>query len=232
MPVLYHLQTRAFVSDDSSRDFLRPACHLICFIGPLPGRSMSDIQLYLVEAEKDKDEARNIAAQSAARLATGDLRLLQLIEACGDYINSDEPRLRKGSLAYLADVLAQLPPKVLTLQQRSLLCQFVLSRVRDDIEGTASCANSLIALEERGKWDQDTAAEVAKTCVSLFLRRVPLHRWLTCIQFHRRFSYPQGSQAAERTVCHSSADRSPSCQVPERCVCASSDCVPPKPPPG
>lgn len=126
---------------------------------------MSDIQLYLVEIVKDKDEARELAAQSANRLASGELRLLQLIESCGEYINSDEPHLRKNSLAYLADVLAQVPPKVLSGQQRRLLCDFILSRVKDDFEGTGECAKALMALEERGKWDSETAGEIINTFV-------------------------------------------------------------------
>lgn len=130
---------------------------------------MSDIQLYLVTITKDKDEARSLAAQTATRLASGQLKLLQLIESCGEYINSDDAQLRKNSLAFLADVLAQLPPKVLSLQQRKLLCDFVLSRVKDDTEGAGSCARALIALEERGKWDLDTAAEIINTFVSCML---------------------------------------------------------------
>ena len=131
---------------------------------------MSDIQLYLVEVAKDKDEARNLAATTANRLATGQLRLLQLVESCGEYINNDDAQLRKNSLSFLADVLAQLPPKVLTLQQRKLLCDFILSRVKDDPDGAGFCANALIALEERGKWDTDTASEVINTFVQSFVR--------------------------------------------------------------
>lgn len=129
--------------------------------------TMSDIQLYLVEVTKDKDEARNLAAQSANRLARGELKLLQLIESCGEYINSDDAQLRKNSLSFLADVLSQLPPKVLSLQQRKLLCDFILSRVKDDSEGAGACAKALIALEERGKWDADTAGDIMETLVIL-----------------------------------------------------------------
>lgn len=127
---------------------------------------MSDIQLYLVEVAKDRDEARNLAAKSANRLASGELKLIQLIESCGEYINSEDGQLRRNSLSFLADLLSQLPPKVLSLQQRKLLCDFILSRVRDDTEGAGSCARALTALEERGKWDTDTAAEVFTTFVA------------------------------------------------------------------
>ncbi|KAG9712892.1 hypothetical protein KCU73_g16701, partial [Aureobasidium melanogenum] len=96
---------------------------------------MSDIQLYLVEADKNKDEARRLAARSAAALANGDLKLVELIENAGEYINHEDPTLRIKSLSYLADVLEQVAPKVLKGQQRNLLCGFILTRVSDDSEG-------------------------------------------------------------------------------------------------
>lgn len=126
---------------------------------------MSDVQLYLVEYDKNKGEARNIALQSAERLASGHLKLVSLIENLGEYINNEDASLRTKSMAYLADVLAQVRPKVLSVQQRSLLCGFILSRVADDSEGTGFCAKALIALEQLGKWDQDTAASIADTFV-------------------------------------------------------------------
>ncbi|KAH0269611.1 ARM repeat-containing protein, partial [Aureobasidium melanogenum] len=127
---------------------------------------MSDIQLYLVEADKNKDEARRLAARSAAALANGDLKLVELIETAGEYINHEDATMRIKSLSYLADVLEQVAPKVLKGQQRNLLCGFILTRVSDDSEGTGHCARALMALERLGKWDSDTAANIANTFVS------------------------------------------------------------------
>lgn len=121
---------------------------------------MSDIQLYLVEFEKNKDEAHNIAVQTATKLERKELKLVALIESIGEYINHEEAHLRSRSLAFLADVLSSVPPRVLTGQQRNLLCDFILSRVQDDTEGIGSCARGLLALEERGKWDQETTAKI------------------------------------------------------------------------
>ena len=126
---------------------------------------MSDIQLYLVEVSKSKDEAQKIAQQTASKLERKELKLVALIESIGEYINNEDATLRSNSLAYLADVLSAVPPRVLTLQQRSLLCDFVLSRMQDDSEGIGSCARALMALEERGKWDQDTASKIFTTYV-------------------------------------------------------------------
>jgi len=127
---------------------------------------MSDIQLYLVEIGKNKDEAQRIAQQTATRLERKELKLVALVEGIGEYVNNEDATLRANSLAYLADVLSVLPPRLLTLQQRSLLCDFVLSRLQNDSEGIGSCARALMALEERGKWDQETATNIMTTYVS------------------------------------------------------------------
>ncbi|KAK5277936.1 hypothetical protein LTR16_009182, partial [Cryomyces antarcticus] len=66
-------------------------------------------------------------------------------------------------MAYLSEVLGAVPLKVLSRQQRALLCDFVLSRIADDSEGISSCAKALLALEERGKWDHETAAKILNT---------------------------------------------------------------------
>ena len=44
----------------------------------------------------------------------------------------------------------------------NLLCDFVLSRLEDS-EGLGSCAKALIALEERGKWDNEKVQETMET---------------------------------------------------------------------
>ena len=124
---------------------------------------MSDVQLYLIEAGKNKDEARRIAQQTATRLERKELKLVSLVEGIGEYINNEDAKLRANSLAYLAEVLQCVPRGVLSLQQRALLTEFILSRIEDDREGTAYCAQALIALEDRGKWDQDTAAKIMST---------------------------------------------------------------------
>jgi DNA repair/transcription protein MET18/MMS19 len=92
------------------------------------------------------------------------------------------------AMSYVAEVLQAIPPKVLTGQQSmslhlyffhsaciirlfsnvlilpgNLLCDFVLSRISGDTEGIGASAKALLALEERGQWDQSRAAEVMTT---------------------------------------------------------------------
>ena len=74
---------------------------------------MSDIQLYLVEIGKNKDEAQRIAQQTATRLDRKELKLVALVEGIGEYVNNEDATLRANSLAYLADVLSVLPPRLL-----------------------------------------------------------------------------------------------------------------------
>ena len=125
---------------------------------------MSDIQIYLLEVDKDKAEARKIAAQSASKLESKELKLIDLITSLEQYINNkDDAGLRAKSIAYVAEVLEVVPPKVLSGQERRLLCDFVLGRIEGDVEGIGASARALLALEERGKWDPETAQKVART---------------------------------------------------------------------
>ncbi|TID17506.1 MMS19 nucleotide excision repair protein-like protein [Venturia nashicola] len=124
---------------------------------------MSDIQLYLVEFDRNRNEATAIAAQSAQRLQSKELKLSTLIESLAEYINHEEAATRAKTMSYVADVLQAVPSKVLTGQHRNLLCDFVLGRVSADTEGIGASAKSLLALESLGQWDQNRASEVMTT---------------------------------------------------------------------
>jgi DNA repair/transcription protein MET18/MMS19 len=125
---------------------------------------MSDIQIYLIEVDKNKAEAQNITAQSAAKLETKQLKLIDLITSLEEYINDKEDgSIRAKAVAYLADVLEKLPPRVLSGAERRLLSEFILGRIEGDVEGVGSSARALLALEERGKWDPETAQKVMRT---------------------------------------------------------------------
>ncbi|PVI08155.1 hypothetical protein DM02DRAFT_511273 [Periconia macrospinosa] len=126
---------------------------------------MSDIQQYLLDYDRNKNEASATAQKSATRLSEGNLKLLTLIEELGEYLNSEDGATRSKTMAFLAEVLALVPPKVLSLQQRNLLCEFLLSRTEDN-EGLGSCAKGLIALEERGKWDAGTVQNIIETLLA------------------------------------------------------------------
>ncbi|KAJ4338848.1 hypothetical protein N0V95_007946 [Ascochyta clinopodiicola] len=126
---------------------------------------MSDIQQYLLDYDRDKREASATAQRSANQLQSGQLKLLKLVGDLGDYFNSEDGATRSKTISYLAEVLAATPQKVLSLQQRNLLCDFVLSRTEDS-EGLGSCAKALLALEELGKWDDGRVISIVETLLS------------------------------------------------------------------
>ncbi|KAJ4406667.1 hypothetical protein N0V91_004357 [Didymella pomorum] len=122
---------------------------------------MSDIQQYLLDYDRNKKEATATAQRSANQLQSGQLKLLSLIGALGEYFNSEDGAIRSKTISYLAEVLAATPQKVLSLQQRNLLTDFVLSRTEDS-EGLGSCAKALLALEELGKWDDGRVVAIVE----------------------------------------------------------------------
>ncbi|KAK4506969.1 hypothetical protein PRZ48_000703 [Zasmidium cellare] len=125
---------------------------------------MSDIQLYLLEVDKNKPEAERIATQSATKLQEKQLKLIDLITSLEEYINNKgDGSIRAKSVGYLADVLEHVPAKVLSGQERRLLVDFILGRLEGDVEGVGASARALLALESLGKWDSETAQKVMRT---------------------------------------------------------------------
>ena len=125
---------------------------------------MSDIQLYLLEVDKNKPEAKRIAYQSATKIESRQLKLIDLITSLDEYINNKEDAsLRAKAVSYLADVLESVPARALTGHERKLLCDFIIGRIEGDVEGIGASARALLALEERGKWDSDAVRKIMET---------------------------------------------------------------------
>jgi DNA repair/transcription protein MET18/MMS19 len=98
-------------------------------------------------------------------LKDGQLKLISLVTDLGEYLNSEDGATRAKSMSYLAEMLASTPQKVLSLQQRNLLCDFTLSR-SEDKEGLGSCAKALLALEELGKWDDQRVVGIVEALLT------------------------------------------------------------------
>ncbi|KAF2459947.1 RNAPII transcription regulator C-terminal-domain-containing protein [Lineolata rhizophorae] len=124
---------------------------------------MSDVELYLSDADRNKKEASATAARSAQRLESKEISLLELIESLREYVNSDDAQRRARTLSYLAEVLGALRPGVLSGQQRHLLFDFIISRIANDSEGVGASAKALVALEALGKWDPEKPAAIITT---------------------------------------------------------------------
>lgn len=132
--------------------------------GPSPKFDMSDVQLYLIEPP-GSDNARKIAQQTALKLQAKDIKLVALVESLAAYINDDNLDVRCRAITYLADVLDSTPPRLLTLQQRTLLSDFVVSRIQDDPDSIKPCTRALVALESTGKWSSETVTQILTTYV-------------------------------------------------------------------
>ncbi|OQO04229.1 hypothetical protein B0A48_10840 [Cryoendolithus antarcticus] len=127
---------------------------------------MSDIQQYLFEVDKNKSAAKDVAQNSARKLESKELKLINLITDLEPYINAkDDAARRSNSIGYLADVLDAVSPRVLSGQERRLLVDFILNRLESDTEGIGSSARALLALERLGKWDSTLAQRVLQTFV-------------------------------------------------------------------
>ena len=126
--------------------------------------AMSEIQVYLLEVDKNRAEAQRVVEQTASKLESKQLKLIDLITSLENYINDkDDATVRSKSVGFLADVLEKLSLKALSGQERRLLCDFILGRLEGDTEGVGASARALLALERRGKWDSDTAQRVMRT---------------------------------------------------------------------
>ncbi|KAL9051392.1 MAG: hypothetical protein Q9162_006046 [Coniocarpon cinnabarinum] len=124
---------------------------------------MSDIQLYLLEADRNGVEAESLAKQTASRLEKKQISLVELIESLGEYLNNDDATIRIRTIAYLADVLRALPNGILSRTQREMLNDFTLSRISNGAEGIGHSAKAVLALERLGRFDKDRVASILNT---------------------------------------------------------------------
>ncbi|KAI9720708.1 MAG: hypothetical protein M1828_005588 [Chrysothrix sp. TS-e1954] len=144
---------------------------------------MSDIQLYLLEKDHRSAEAQAIARTTASpediELESKQLKLVDLIQNLGEYLNSQDAstrsrstswthdgqgsQLMESAMAYLADVLTLLPQKTLSRQQRDLLNDFILDRIANGADALGNGARGLSALERLGQFDGDRVLRVVDT---------------------------------------------------------------------
>ncbi|KAF2674221.1 ARM repeat-containing protein [Microthyrium microscopicum] len=122
---------------------------------------MADIARYLYARDNSNPkEAFLVAQQAAKRIENKELKLVDLIAGLGEYLNHESAITRDRTMAFLADVLGEIPNGILPRQHRVLLLDFVISRIEDREVGIGSCAKALLALENRGQWDSARAAQV------------------------------------------------------------------------
>ncbi|SLM40704.1 MMS19, C-terminal [Lasallia pustulata] len=92
---------------------------------------MSDARNYLLTVDSDKQAAVQIAHETATKLETKQVTLIDVVQSLGEYINEEDASIRSKAVNYLSTVIAALPPTFLTRQQIQVLCQFLCDRIED-----------------------------------------------------------------------------------------------------
>ncbi|KAI9717865.1 MAG: hypothetical protein M1812_004392 [Candelaria pacifica] len=126
---------------------------------------MSDVQAYLLNVGNNDGEAQAIAHWAATRLESKDLKLLDLVQSLGEYLTEDDITIRANAVAFLAAVLAALPPKFLSRQQNQVLCTFFCDRLADEGGGLKSAARGLTELQRSGRFDQAAAIQTTTAMI-------------------------------------------------------------------
>ncbi|KAL8663798.1 MAG: hypothetical protein Q9202_003612 [Teloschistes flavicans] len=92
---------------------------------------MSDIQRYLLKVDDDKASAEQIAKETARKVESKEIALIDVVQSLGEYINDEDAAIRSKAVTYLSHVIASLPETALSRHQIQVLCQFLCDRVGD-----------------------------------------------------------------------------------------------------
>lgn len=122
-----------------------------------------DARAYVLAFENDKTAATNVAAQTAQKLQDGQYKLIDVIKALGEYLQSSDPKIRVRATNYLAAIIVALPPKFLSRQDISLLNTFLSSRIDDG--GAVEGVSRLCSLD---RFSQENATELAQAMFENF----------------------------------------------------------------
>lgn len=91
------------------------------------------VNQYIASVASTGELAKQVAQEIADKLADGSLTLLQLIQALGPTLTSDDPTTRSFSVQCLSSTLEQLVNKVhLTNQDVNVLLQFLVKKLEDE----------------------------------------------------------------------------------------------------
>ncbi|KAK5094950.1 hypothetical protein LTS08_008346 [Lithohypha guttulata] len=122
-----------------------------------------DARAYVLAFENDKPEAARIASQTSQKLQDGQIKLVEIIKALGEYLQSTDAKIRDRATNYLAAIIVNLPSKQLSRQDISILNSFLCSRIRDGgaIEG-------LSRLQSLDRFSRDNATELAQAIFENF----------------------------------------------------------------
>ncbi|KAF8250485.1 ARM repeat-containing protein [Wilcoxina mikolae CBS 423.85] len=133
---------------------------------------MKEAALYMHHVEKDPAEAKRIAQDTAKRIESREIKLLELVQSLGEYLTDDDTTVRAKVIGYLAAVLGELGPKSLSRQQVPVITQFLCDRF-DDETGLKETAAALTSLTKMHFFGDSEATQVATALVKVDLPKHP-----------------------------------------------------------
>lgn len=122
-----------------------------------------DARAYIFAFEHDPTQAAEIAQQTSTKLQQGDVKLLEVIKALGDYLQDNDSKIRGRAIHYLAAILQTLPAKSLSRHDIPVLNTFLCSRLQD-----GGAVEALSILCRMDKYTKDNAKEVAQAMFEQF----------------------------------------------------------------
>ncbi|KAL1954687.1 hypothetical protein VTO42DRAFT_791 [Malbranchea cinnamomea] len=110
---------------------------------------MTELQRFMLVADNNREEAFQIADETAKKLENKETTLIDVVQSLGEYINDEDAIIRGKAVSYLTAVLKALPPKFLSRQQIQVLATFYCDRIEDG--GAISGLDSLQSLDRFNK---------------------------------------------------------------------------------
>ncbi|KAM5436885.1 hypothetical protein McanMca71_002003 [Microsporum canis] len=92
---------------------------------------MAELREFMLEVEKNREEAIRIASVVASKLESKQTTLIEIVKSLGEYINDEDASIRGKAVSYLTAVIKALPEKFLSRQQIQVLTTFFCARIED-----------------------------------------------------------------------------------------------------
>lgn len=122
-----------------------------------------DARDYVLAFENNKIEAARIASNTAQKLQNGQINLLEVVKALGEYITDEDEKIRSRAVNYLTAIIQTLPPTYLNRQQIQVLNTFLSSRIED-----GGAIDGLSRLQGLSRYTKEMAQELAQSIFDHF----------------------------------------------------------------
>ncbi|TFY54747.1 hypothetical protein EVG20_g9585, partial [Dentipellis fragilis] len=109
-----------------------------------------------VASQRDKE-----VEDTAAGIASGEIKLLHVVQALGEYLTSEEDDLRNKGVEFLAAVVSKCPPDKFSRQSVNVLVSFFTSKL-EDTETIIPALKGLLGLTSLPSFNSEDAEKVVK----------------------------------------------------------------------